>query len=207
MAVLMNQATANTKASSTAAPRCCSGDKAACCSGWPVAPFGAGAARSAAGNIALSGKPMTKCRPAHTRQAPRHPMVASSQAVNGHPTVLAKPANNVMPVMVRRACRPCSRTAVANAASYRPLPIARPITAQAAKTCSGCCAWLSAVRPAANTTLLAISAGRPPRRSISLPANGPMAADMSRATEKAPNTAELEVPTSRAMAPVRMAGR
>ena len=31
--------------------------------------------------------------------------------------------------------------------------------------------------------------------------------EINKATEKAPNTAELEVPTSRAMAPARMAGR
>lgn len=117
MAVLVNQATAKTKASRTAAPRCLAGVKAACCSDLPAASLDAGAARSAAGNMALSGDAMTRCRPAHTKQAPRHPMLLSSQAVSGQPTVLAKPANRVMPVMVRRAFCPCRRTAVANAAS------------------------------------------------------------------------------------------
>ncbi len=129
MAVLVNQDTAKTKASRTAAPRCLAGGKVACCSGLPAASVSVGASRSSDGSIALSGNGTTRCRPAHTRHAPRHPMVLTSQAVTGQPTVLAKPANRVMPVMVRRAFWPCMGTAVANAASYRPLPIARPSTA------------------------------------------------------------------------------
>lgn len=50
-------------------------------------------------------------------QAPRQPKCDSSAADTGQPTVLAKPANKVMPVMALRACWPCRRTTVAKAAS------------------------------------------------------------------------------------------
>ena len=85
--------------------------------------------------------------------------------------------------------------------------MARPIKAQAANTWLGCVARLSAASPAANTTLLAMSTGRPPRRSMNLPAYGPAAAATSSATENAPNTVDAEVPTSLAIAPASTAGR
>ncbi|MNL11220.1 hypothetical protein D3C87_1320470 [compost metagenome] len=85
--------------------------------------------------------------------------------------------------------------------------MARPINAQAANTWLASVAWLSAASPAANTTLMAISTERPPRRSMNLPAYGPTAAATSSATENAPNTVDAEVPTSLAIAPASTAGR
>jgi hypothetical protein len=85
--------------------------------------------------------------------------------------------------------------------------MARPINAQAANTWPGCVAWLSAANPAANTTLLAMSTGRPPKRSMSRPAKGPMPAATSSAIEKAPKTVDVEFPMSLPMAPASTAGR
>ena len=54
----------------------------------------------------LSGRPISRCAAAQAKQVLRQPMVSSPQAVSGHPTVLAKPASRVMPVMARRAWSP-----------------------------------------------------------------------------------------------------
>jgi len=43
---------------------------------------------------------------AQPRQAPRHPKCALSSADTGQPSVLAKPAINVMPVIGARASPP-----------------------------------------------------------------------------------------------------
>ncbi len=54
----------------------------------------------------LSGRPSKICAAAHAKQVLRQPMVSSPQAVSGHPTVEAKPAISVMPVIDRRAASP-----------------------------------------------------------------------------------------------------
>jgi hypothetical protein len=54
---------------------------------------------------------------AQPRQAPRHPKLSLSSADSGQPTVLAKPAIRVMPVIGPRASRPKSAVSVAKAAS------------------------------------------------------------------------------------------
>ena len=113
----------------------------------------------------------------------------------------------LMPVMAPRAWVPCSRTTVEKAASYSPQPIAMPMTAQARNRPTQ---WLdcdSPHRPAAKTRLLASSTGRPPHRSISLPAWGANAADTISATEKAANTVNAGAFRSRAMGPASRAGR
>jgi hypothetical protein len=78
---------------------------------------GAACGGAARGNDAFSGSPSSRCRAAQVKQAPRQPNCASSNADSGQPTVLAKPAISVMPVMALRESCPYSRTSVANAAS------------------------------------------------------------------------------------------
>ena len=46
------------------------------------------------------------CSAAQIRQASRQPYCASRKAESGQPTVLAKPAISVMPVIGPRAARP-----------------------------------------------------------------------------------------------------
>ncbi len=89
------------------------------------------------GNPPLSGKPTSRCKAAQPKHAPRQPHCNSIQADSGQPTVLAKPAIRVMPVMAPRAPWPYRRTSVAKAASYRPEPMATPISAQAANNPTG----------------------------------------------------------------------
>ena len=72
--------------------------------GIPSLTRAAGAAR--AGSGAGLGQSDQKCMAAHTRHQARQPKLASKKADNGHPTVLAKPAIRVMPVMGPRASRP-----------------------------------------------------------------------------------------------------
>ena len=52
------------------------------------------------------GRPMTRCRTAQATQAPRQPKCSMNNALAGQPTVLAKPAKSVMPVIALRASRP-----------------------------------------------------------------------------------------------------
>jgi hypothetical protein len=60
-----------------------------------------------AGNISqLIGSPIRMCAAAQAKQVSRQPMVSSPQADSGHPTVEAKPAISVMPVIERRASLP-----------------------------------------------------------------------------------------------------
>ena len=54
----------------------------------------------------LSGSPRTRCATAQAKHVPRQPSVASPHAVSGQPTVLAKPAMSVMPVIEDRASCP-----------------------------------------------------------------------------------------------------
>ncbi len=59
------------------------------------------------GNIRkLIGRPIRICAAAHAKQVLRQPMWSSPSAVSGHPTVEAKPAISVMPVIGRRAALP-----------------------------------------------------------------------------------------------------
>ncbi len=141
------------------------------------------------------------------KQAPRQPNFSSSKADSGQPTVLAKPAISVMPVIALRDSCPYSRTSAAKADSYRPLPMARPINAQAANIDTGPCARPSDTRPAANTRLVPISTGRPPWRSMARPDAGPTSAERTSATEKAANTVGIDTPRSRAIGAASMAGR
>ena len=60
-----------------------------------------------AGSISqLSGRPIRICAAAQAKQVLRQPMVFNPQADSGHPTVEAKPAISVMPVIERRAVSP-----------------------------------------------------------------------------------------------------
>ena len=52
------------------------------------------------------GRPISRCSAAHARQAPRQPNASMKIALVGQPTVLANPANSVMPVIALRASRP-----------------------------------------------------------------------------------------------------
>ena len=54
----------------------------------------------------FSGSPITMCSAAQMTHAARQPKCASRKAESGHPTVLAKPAIKVMPVIGPRAARP-----------------------------------------------------------------------------------------------------
>jgi len=54
----------------------------------------------------FKGSPIRTCSAAQTRHAARQPNCASRKAESGHPTVLAKPAIKVMPVIGPRAARP-----------------------------------------------------------------------------------------------------
>ena len=53
----------------------------------------------------LMGRPIRICAAAQAKQVLRQPMVSRPQAVSGQPTVEAKPAISVMPVIERRARR------------------------------------------------------------------------------------------------------
>ena len=96
---------------------------------------------------------------------------------------------------------------MANAASYRPLPIAKPIKAQAAKSDSGPCANPKATSPSANSGLVPISTGRPPQRSIALPVQGPTKAETTSDSEKAANTSGGASARSDAIGVASIAGR
>src|SRR5262245_41615061 len=52
------------------------------------------------------GRPITRCNVAHAMHAPRQPNASMNAALVGQPTVLANPANKVMPVIALRALRP-----------------------------------------------------------------------------------------------------
>ncbi len=116
MAVLVNQVAAKTKASNTVARRAWAGAGAGAGTAEP-ATGPAGAASALRGVHALSGSPTTRCSAAQAQQAPRHPQCNSIHIDSGHPTVLAKPAIKVIPVMELRAFLPCKCTNAANAAS------------------------------------------------------------------------------------------
>src|SRR5216684_795235 len=57
----------------------------------------------------LSGSAANRLRAAQIRQASRQPNACSNQADAGQPTVLAKPAIKVIPVIEARASLPYSR--------------------------------------------------------------------------------------------------
>ena len=118
IAVLTNQVTANTDAS-TAVVKTGRGRLSAAGAGVDSAPasalsmpgspctVGPGSASEALfGSEAFSGKPSTRCSPAHAKHAPRQPICASSSVDSGQPTVLAKPAISVMPVIALRDSLP-----------------------------------------------------------------------------------------------------
>ncbi|MNV24491.1 hypothetical protein D3C71_1155580 [compost metagenome] len=120
IAVLMNQVAANTKASRVVVRPGNSGFGGEGASAGRVSwmtGFFNGKAAGALGSQALSGSPISRCRAAQPKQAPRQPNSVSIQADMGQPTVLAKPAINVIPVMAPRASRPYRRTRLEKAAS------------------------------------------------------------------------------------------
>ena len=131
----------------------------------------------------------------------------SIQADKGQPTVLAKPAISVMPVMARRDSLPNSRTSAAKAASYRPQPIASPITAQAAASDHGPWASPSMTSAVAKSPPDTSSTRRPPRRSMYLPAQGLTSAEMISAIDSAAYTCDGSTPRSRAIGAASIAGR
>ncbi|MCY1554952.1 hypothetical protein D9M68_915660 [compost metagenome] len=107
--MLVNQVTAKTSDSRTVGQNVAPGATAAADVAVGDAAADTGFTSGAAtlrGKDALSGSPSSRCRPAQHRQAPRQPSSCSSHAVSGQPTVLAKPAIRVMPVMLLRASWP-----------------------------------------------------------------------------------------------------
>ena len=209
-AVPMNMLTAKNRLSSATSARC--GVAAAGCTGGGAAAVADGVGADAVGEAtrgssAFSGSPTSRCSAAQPRQAPRQPCWPSIQALSGQPTVLAKPAISVMPVIGLRAAWPYSRTSVAKAASYRPAPIASPITAQAANRPQGPWASASSTRPSAKMPLQPSSTGRPPTRSMARPAAGPTAAETTSASEKARYTIGGGSPRSVAIGWASTAGR
>ncbi len=82
-----------------------------------------------------------------------------------------------------------------------------PSSTQAANRLQGPWAMAKAASPSAKTTLVAISTGLPPQRSMLRPAYGPSSAETTIAQEKAANTIGTETPMSLAMGTARMAGR
>ena len=155
----------------------------------------------------LSGKPRTIWAMAHAAQVPRQPRATSPHAVSGHPTVLAKPAINVMPVMAERAVVPYIRPSVANAASYSPSPMAAPMTSHPSQSIGSVCVTASIPRPAANSRLETPRTSRPPNRSMVRPTRGPSTADTRSEAENAAKTPVWLLPVSRAMAGAKMAIR
>ena len=99
MAPVTNQVAAKTKARIAIAPR-----------GAGDASPSTSAVRTGGGARGISsrfkGSPITMCSAAQMRHAARQPNYASRNAESGHPTVLAKPAIKVMPVIGPRAARP-----------------------------------------------------------------------------------------------------
>ena len=112
--VLLNQPIANTVASSRR------GNRALCAYPAPDVPVADGpdsvvrgapscssASRGCArGRLAFNGNATSKCSAAQPRHASRQPNSACIQADSGQPTVLAKPAINVIPVIELRAAWP-----------------------------------------------------------------------------------------------------
>ena len=112
-----------------------------------------------------------------------------------------------MPVIGLRAFDPYKPTSVANADSYSPPDMATPISAHAANSETASCADPSAISPTANNRLVVISTGRPPRRSMSRPAQGPSNAVTTSASENAANTDGTPIPRSVAIDAASTAGR
>src|SRR5206468_10060165 len=110
IAPVTNHVVAKTNANSGIAAR---GAGAASIAAW--ASFSGGGALGI--DSRFSESPIRMCSPAHMRQAPRQPKWPSKKAENGQPTVLAKPAISVIPVIGPRAARPYSPVRVANAGS------------------------------------------------------------------------------------------
>jgi len=100
MAVELNQLAAKTKANSHSASRVGAAPSSA------MATVAFGAAPVPFGSQAFSGKERKRWISAQPRQASRHPHVASIIPESGQPTVLAKPAIRVMPVIGPRASLP-----------------------------------------------------------------------------------------------------
>ena len=111
-----------------------------------------------------------------------------------------------MPVMALRALRPCRRTTVAKAASYKPQPIARPSSNQPTTSIHGATAAPSSIKPVAKSRLLAINTGRPPKRSIARPASGPARPETNSATENIANTRVAGKSKLAAIGAARIAG-
>ena len=121
--------------------------------------------------------------------------------------MLAKPAINVMPVMARRASVPKMRTSAAKAASYRPQAMATPISSHATVRPSRPCDNANVTSARANSPLDASSTGRPPRRSISRPAQGLISAARIKDIDSSANTLELARPSSFDIGAASRAGR
>jgi hypothetical protein len=54
----------------------------------------------------LSGRPINMCAAAQAKHVPRQPIASRPNELSGQPTVLAKPAIRVMPVIAFRALSP-----------------------------------------------------------------------------------------------------
>jgi hypothetical protein len=65
----------------------------------------------------LNASPITICNAAQMKHVARQPNCASRKADNRHPTVLAKPAIKVIPVIGPRAARPYSLVSMTKAGS------------------------------------------------------------------------------------------
>ena len=85
--------------------------------------------------------------------------------------------------------------------------MAMPISSQASMRLVLPCTCDRLPRPNANSTLVPMSTGRPPQRSMARPANGPSTAEASSATVKAVQTCEMGRPRPSAMGLASSAGR
>lgn len=167
---------------SPASPAC-----ALCPTSWP--PGGS--------TFQYSGATTSNSTTAYSTQAWRQPSCSISSATVGQDSVEAKPAISVTPVIARPAPPAYSPPRVANSASYKPMAMPTPITAQASRNTPRL--WLAAINssPSATTAPLAASCGRPPYRAISRLDNGASNAETNRLSDSAPYTHWLGQPVSR----------
>src|SRR5260370_33281726 len=97
----------------------------------PIFALAAGSGGAGGSTSQLSGIATSRFSAAQIRQASRQPKACSNHAEAGQPTVLAKPAIKVIPVIDARASRPYSRVKVAKAGSYDPIALPIPTNSQA----------------------------------------------------------------------------
>lgn len=122
-----------------------------------------GAAHGAAfGSHQFRGKPTTWCGPAQTKQACRHAKSVASHVVSGQPTVLAKPAISVMPVVELREDVPLQAHQGRESRLVETTAHPGSENGPSQEHCRGAVRHAKCARPAANTTFVVMRTGRPP---------------------------------------------